>query len=150
MAEKIYNDLLLNSVEPEIEKVLRKNQNGFRRNRSTSQILTILRILGVRAENFKAAFLFVDFYEAFDSIHRGKMEQIVLRYGLPKEKIAVIMMLYKDTKVKVRSPDGDTGFFEIDAGVLRGDTLTPYLIIFCQDYVLQTLIDLLKENDLKL
>ena len=52
IATKIYNVLLPNHVEPEIEKVLRKNQNGFRKNRSTtSQILIIRRILdGVRAK----------------------------------------------------------------------------------------------------
>ena len=38
---KIYNALLHNHMEPKIEKILRKNQNGFRRNRSTmSQIFT--------------------------------------------------------------------------------------------------------------
>ena len=43
IAAKIYNDLLHNRIEPKIEKILRKNQNGFRRNQSTtSQILTIL------------------------------------------------------------------------------------------------------------
>ena len=47
----------------------------------------------------------------FNSIHRGKMEQIQLAYGLPKETVAAIMMLYKDTKAMVRSPDGDTDFF---------------------------------------
>ena len=46
MADKIYIALLLNRIEPEIEKILRKNQNGFQRNTSTtSQILTIRRIL---------------------------------------------------------------------------------------------------------
>ena len=33
------------------------------------------------------------------------------------------MMLYKNTKVKVQSPDEDTDFFDIDAGVMQGDTL---------------------------
>ena len=28
----IYNALLLNRIEPEMEKILRKNQNGFQRN----------------------------------------------------------------------------------------------------------------------
>ena len=63
----------------------------------------------------------MDFTKAFDSIHRGKMEQILLANGLPKETVAAIMMLYKNTKVKVRSPDGDTDFFDISAGVLRRD-----------------------------
>ena len=52
IAAKIYNALLRNRIEPEIDNILRKKQNGFRRNRSTtSQILTIRRILeGVRAK----------------------------------------------------------------------------------------------------
>ncbi len=56
--------------------------------------------------------MFVDFSEAFDSIHRGKMEQILLTYSLPKETV------------------------EIVAGVLQGDTLAPYLFIISLDYVL--------------
>ena len=50
------------------------------------------------------------------------------------------MILYKNTKVKVHSPDGDTEYFDIVAGVLQGDTLAPYFII-CLDYVLRTSID---------
>ena len=63
IAAKIYNALLRNRIEPKIDNILRKNQNGFRRNRSTtSQILTIRRILeGVRAKNQQATLLFVDF-----------------------------------------------------------------------------------------
>ena len=109
IAAKIYNALLRNRIEPKIDNILRKNPNGFRRNRSpTSQILTIRRILeGVRAKNLLATLLFVDFTKAFDSIHRGNMDQILLAYGLPKETVAAITILYRNTKVKVRSPDGD-------------------------------------------
>ncbi len=42
------------------------------------------------AKNLQATLLFVDFTKAFDSIHRGKMEQILLAYGLPKETVAYI------------------------------------------------------------
>ena len=148
IAAKIYNALRRNRIVPQIDKILRNNQNGFRRNRSTtSQILTIRRILeGVRAKNLQATLLFVDFTKAFDSIHRGKMEQILLAYGLPEETVVAIMILYRNTKVKVRSPDGDTEYFNIVAGVLQGDTLAPYLFIICLDYVLRTLIDNIREN----
>ena len=153
IAAKIYNALLRNRIEPKIDNILRKNQNGFRRNRSTtSQILTIRRILeGVRSKNLQATLLFVDFTKAFDSIHRGKMELILLAYGLPKKKtVAAIMILYKNTKVKVRSPDGDTEYFDIVAGVLQGDTLAPYLFIICLDYVLRSSIDKIRENGFEL
>ena len=152
IAAKIYNALLRNCIEPKIDNILRKNQNGFRRNRSTtSQILTIHRILeGVRAKNLQATLIFVDFTKAFDSIHRGKMEQILLAYGIPKETVAAITILYRNTKVKVRSPDGDTEYFDIVAGVLQGETLASYLFIICLDYVLRTSIDKIRENGFEL
>ena len=97
----------------------------FRSNRSTcSKILTICPILeGVHSKNLQATILFVDFTKAIDSIHRGKMEQSLLAYGLQKETVAAIMMLYRNAKVKVRSPDADTDHFDIVAGVLQEDTL---------------------------
>ena len=49
-----------------------------------------------------------------------------------------------------RSSDGDTDYFDIVAGVLKGDTFAPYLFIVCLDYVLRTLIDKLKENGFEL
>ena len=95
IAAKIYNALLRNRIEPKIDNILRKNQNGFRK------------------KNQQATLLFVDFTKAFDSIHRGKMGQILLAYGLPKETVAAITILYRNAKVKVRSPDGDTEFLTI-------------------------------------
>ena len=152
IAAKIYNALLRNNIEPKIDNILWNNQNGFRRNRSTtSQILSIRRILeGVRAKNLQATLLFVDFTEAFDSSNKGKMEQILLAYSIPKETIAAITILYRSTKVKVRSPDGDREYFDIVAGVLQGDTLAPYFFIICLDYELRTSIDKIKENDFEL
>ena len=67
------------------------------------------------------------------------MEQILLAYGIPKETVAAITILYRNTKVKVRSPGGDTEYFDIVAGVLQGDTLSPYLFIICLDYVLNNI-----------
>ena len=43
--------------------------------------------------------LFVDFSDVFDSIHRGKMEQIHLARVLFKETVAAIMMI-KTRKLK--------------------------------------------------
>ena len=60
------------------------------------------------------------------------------------------MILYRNTKVKVRSPDGDTEYFDIVAGVLQGDTLAPYRFIICLDYILRTSIDKIRENGFEL
>ena len=53
-------------------------------------------------------------------------------------------------KVKVRSVDRDTDFFDIVEGAQEGDALAPYLFIICLDYVLWTSIDLMKENGFSL
>ena len=76
-------------------------------------------------KKLQASILFLDFSKDFDSIHRGKMEKIRLAHGLPKETVEAIMMLYKNTKVNVCSPDGDIDYFDMVAGVLQGDTLVP-------------------------
>ena len=52
--------------------------------------------------------------------------------------------------MKVRSPDGDTEYIDIVAGVQQRDTLAPYLFIICLDYVLRTSIDKIRENDFEL
>ena len=78
------------------------------------------------------------------------MDQILLEYGLPKETVAAITIIYRNAKVKVCSPDGDTEYFYIVAGVLQGDTLSPYLFIICLDNVLSTSIDKIRENGFEL
>ena len=90
--------------------------------------------------------LFVDFSKTFDSIYKRKMEQVFLSYGLCKETVTVKMMLYRNTKVKVRSLGGSTKLFNIVIGVLQKDTLASYLLIICLDCIIRMLIDLIKEN----
>ena len=73
------------------------------------------------------------------------MEPIILIYGLSKETVTTLMMLYRNTKAMVRPPEGDNDFFDIVTGVLQGDTLVPFLFIICLDYALRMSIDLIKE-----
>ena len=44
----------------------------------------------------------------------------------------------------------ETQYFDIVAGVLKGDTLAPYLFIICLDFVLRTSIDKIRENGFEL
>ena len=52
--------------------------------------------------------------------------------------------------MKVRSPDGDTEYFDIVAKVVQGDTLALYLFILCLEYVLRTSIDKIRQNSFEL
>ena len=93
----------------------------------------------MKQKQLPAIIIFVDFSKAFDSTDRSKMEQIFEAHGIPNEIIKAIMIMYKNTEAFVRSPDDDTEFFNIIAGVLQGDTLAPYLFIIVLDYQLRNL-----------
>ena len=47
--------------------------------------------------------------------------EILKAYGIPTKIVDAISILYKDTEAQVITPNGDTEFFEIFAGVLQGD-----------------------------
>ena len=59
------------------------------------------------------------------------------------------MVLCKNTKAKVSSPDGDPDYYII-AGVLQGDTVASYCFIIFLDYVLRMSTDTMKDNCFKL
>ena len=109
VAFKVYDPILHNYIKPKIEKILWKNQNGFwSKHSTTSSILSICRnIEGVRAKNLEATLLLVDVSKAFDSIHRGKVKQILPVCGLAKEIFTAIIMLLKNNKAMVHSTDRD-------------------------------------------
>ena len=92
IAAKLYNRLILNRLIPFVEPVLRNNQNGFRRGRSTlSQILCLRRIIDEsQLCNLDFALVFVDFSKALDSVDRTKMFEILKLYGIPDKMIAAI------------------------------------------------------------
>ena len=111
---KMYNVLLLNCIGSAFEKILWKNQNSFRRNRSTkSQNLKIRWILeGVRAKNFEATFICRFLQGIWLHAQKDHGSNTSNPWGgLPKENVTIIIMLYKHAKEKIRSTDGDTDFW---------------------------------------
>ena len=65
-----------------------------------------------------------------------------LHLVFPKKRLP----LYRHTKAMIHSHDRNADFFNKVVGALQGDTFTSYLFVLCQDYELQTSIDLIEEN----
>ena len=75
LVAKALNRMILNRLKPEIETILRRNQNGFRHGKLTAEQILVLRRLieGVKSRKLPAVLTFIDFKKAFDSVHRGKI-----------------------------------------------------------------------------
>ena len=140
---KLFNRLLLNRLKS-IDPFLRKNQNGFRTNRSTTQqILAIRRLFEtVKAyQDQRLLAVFIDFSKAFDSINWIVMGKILALYCIPHEIISLIMMMYRGSAAIVKTEDGQSTPIPLSVGVLQGDTLAPYLFIIMVDYVMRHSVD---------
>ena len=62
---------------------------------------------------------------------------ILKAYGIPTTIIDAIKLIYENSAAQVITPDGETSFFNILAGIFQGDTLAPFLFIVCLDYALK-------------
>jgi hypothetical protein len=111
-----------------INKILRKNQAGFRQGRGCTEQVHILRriIEGAINKNIEVYIVFVDFKKAFDSLNRSTMFSILRHYGIPAKTVGAIRAIYNNSKSKVLVEGKMSDEFEITTGVLQGDTLAPF------------------------
>ena len=49
---------------------------------------------------------FIDVRKAFDSIHRGKLMEILHAYGIPARIVQAISDVYVNTSARVLTPNG--------------------------------------------
>ena len=71
LAAKLYNTMLLSRISPHLDPILRCNQHGFCKDRSTTpQILALRRLIEeLKISKRQAYIVFVDFSKAFDSVN---------------------------------------------------------------------------------
>lgn len=83
----------------------------------------------------------MDFKKAFELVNREKLFDILKAYGIPDQIVTAIVPMYYSTEAKVCSPDRETNFFTIHAGVLQSDTLAPFLFIIALKYTIRSAIE---------
>ena len=134
IAAKVYNALLFNCITPEIEETLERIKRILEK--AIHNITDSDNSSNHKSSCYKpwGDTLVRRFLQSIDSIHKEKMERILLAYGLPRETVRALMILYSNTKVKVRSTDVDTDFSGSVAGLQHGDTLAQYLFIISLDF----------------
>ena len=139
IAAKVFNRVILNRIYDEISKILRPFRAGFRKKKScTEQIHIIRRIIEqYHQKNKPIVMTFIDFKKAFDSIDREIMWKILRHYGIPEKIVTLIKCLYNGSTSSVRVNGILSKEFAVSTGVLQGDTLAPFLFVIVLDFVMR-------------
>jgi hypothetical protein len=76
--------IMLGRMKKEIDKKLRENQAGFRAKRSCNDHIATLRIIiGQSIEWNSGLYLNFDYKQAFDTVNRTKLWELMVKYGFP-------------------------------------------------------------------
>ena len=136
---KVLSRIILERMKDEVDILLRKNQAGFRRNRSCTDQIAALRIIIEQSMEFNSPLYinFIDYSKAFDSIDRKTLWKIMAHYGIPDKLINLIKSMYSNSGGQILYKGKLSVFFEIATGVRQGCLLSPFLFLLCIDWIMK-------------
>lgn len=140
---KVMTRVILNRIKTRIEKQLRKEQAGFRSNRSCIDQINTLRIIIEQFNEYNAGLclLFVDFEKAFDSLERNTMWRALQKYGIPMKIGKIIKQTYDDFIYRVVHEGKLSEPFTVNAGVRQGCVLSPTVFLLVLDDVMRKVVE---------
>ena len=114
----------------EVKGLLPEEQCGFRPNRSTTDMMSVVRRLqeiGWKA-GVSLIMCFIDLQKVYDTVDRTLLWQVLTRIGVPPQMIAVIQEFHDRMRACVRPDDGVcSDWFEVGQGLWQGSVLYPLL-----------------------
>eukprot|EP00974_Lingulodinium_polyedra_P074059 7173888-Lingulodinium_polyedra.AAC.1 len=118
-------------IEEGIEEHLQSTQFGFRKSRSTTQPLYIIRRLQDNAEKTgEGLYLtFLDWEKAFDKVDQRALIKTLKRMGIHEKLVKAVASLYNNPTFKVRAEKGESTWHAQSTGIRQGCPLSPYLFI---------------------
>ena len=135
--------ILLERLKSQIDPFLAEEQAGFRRERSTTQQILILRLLAEKAsrKNRKIHNCFVDFRKAFDTSIHDLIWATLRSYGVEEGLIDLLKMIYSDAKAAVRIGGNLGEWFHQEKGTRQGDPISPIIFTIYLERILEHLSD---------
>ena len=125
----------------EAKRLLPEEQCGFRPNRSTTNMMFVVRRLqeiGLKAGVF-LFMCFIDLQKAYNTVDRALMWQVLTRIGVPPQMIAAIRQFHDGIRACVRPNDGVcSDWFEVKQRLRQGCVLSPLLFNIFFPAVLNT------------
>ena len=140
---KVLSRILVDRISKGIDKILRKEQAGFRHGRGTSEHIFSLRNIIEQVHEWQATLYvtFVDFRKAFDSLNREMIWRILLHYGIPKALVDIIKEIYRGNMNCVLDNGDTSDWFQVKTGVRQGCVMSGFIFIIVIDWVMRKTTD---------
>ena len=131
-AGKILMKIIARRLSEYCERVgiLPEEQSGFRPNRSTTDMMFVIRRLQdlARKKRIPLYVCFIDLTKAYDSVDRTLLWTVLDRFGVPQNMISVIRQFYDGMRACVRLDDRVCSrWFAVEQGLRQGCVLAPLL-----------------------
>ncbi|XP_047033011.1 uncharacterized protein LOC124639612 [Helicoverpa zea] len=135
---KVLCQIILDRLSGAVEPLLRKEQAGFRPNRScTDQINTLRIILEQASEWQRDMYLtFVDFEKAFDTLRWNCIWDRLREIGVPEKITSIIKAIYGKYSCRVTHDGLVSEDIPVHAGVRQGCLLSPLLFLVVLDGIM--------------
>lgn len=127
---KVLTRILLSRLLAHItEGVLPESQSGFRKERSTVDMVFIARQLQEKAieQQQDLYMVFVDLAKAFDTVNRTLLWEILRKFGCPPTFLAVLKSFHDGSKARVTSGGSKSDPFFVGTGVKQGCVIAPII-----------------------
>jgi hypothetical protein len=91
-------------IEPHVEEILGDYRCGFRKGRSTIDQNFCLRMILEKACEYKVDIhqLYIDYKEAYDTINRAELVEIMKEFGIPMKLARLVKMTLANTNSMVK------------------------------------------------
>jgi len=132
------------------EERLSQSQFGFRRGRSTTDaIFLVRRRMGLAlAQRFgRTAFLALDWKRAFGSINTDAMLVGLRRFGVPEPFLQIIASIFGNRRFRVADGVQTSAEYKQGSGISQGCPLSPFLFVMIMSLVVTDAVAQLPDED---
>ena len=121
--------MLLRLVSSVSELILPESQFGFRRDRSTVDMVFVLKQLQEKCieQHQELYMVFVDLTRAFDAVNRPLLWEVLQKFGCPPKFLSILGALHDGAMVRVVGEGGKSEQFLVTSGVRHGCVIAPVM-----------------------
>ena len=121
--------MLTRLINSPIMAVLPETQCGFRKDRSTSDMMFVARQIQekCREQHRDLYIAFVDLAKAFDTVNRDMLWTVLTRFGCPPRFLTILRAFHEGMSARVSVGGVLSDSFEVTVGVKQGCVLAPVI-----------------------